>query len=247
MEVDRIYQEDCLETLGRMEDNSVDLIITSPPYNKGWWSYNKSERPREYSDFCTKARVINYGDCEDRWTPEEYEAWQRKVITECLRVLKPTGSLFYNHTEIQCRLLSINPTYVYDFPLKQTIVWDKGSTPRIDKSYFFPCTDWLYWIKKTEDAKPYFNRKEALFRRNVWTFAPDRRNSHPAPFPLALPENCILTCTKEGDVVYDPFMGSGTTAVAAKKHNRHYIGSELNTEYVAQAEKRLRDYKGKDR
>ena len=74
----------------------------------------------------------------------------------------------------------------------------------------------------------------------VWRFSPERNNNHPAPFPIELPENCILACSKEGDLVYDPFMGSGTTAVAAKKHNRHYIGSELSEEYVRKAEERLR-------
>jgi DNA modification methylase len=61
----------------------------------------------------------------------------------------------------------------------------------------------------------------------VWTLNPDKDNKFPAPFPIELPLNCILSCTDEGDVVYDPFMGSGTTALACKQTNRRYIGSEI--------------------
>lgn len=125
--------------------------------------------------------------------------------------------------------------------MKQLLIWDKGSTPKLDKSYFFPCTDWIFWIKKNAEARPYFDRKNTLFNRNVWRFNVDRINDHPAPFPIELPENCILACTKEGDIVLDPFMGSGTTALAAKKHGRHYIGFELNNKYIKQAEERLNE------
>ena len=77
-------------------------------------------------------------------------------------------------------------------------------------------------------------------QKNVWRLGADRTgNSHPAPFPIELPENIILACSKEGDIVLDPFMGSGTTALAAKKNNRHYLGFELNPDYIEEAEKRL--------
>lgn len=78
--------------------------------------------------------------------------------------------------------------------------------------------------------------------KNIWRFNAEKKNSHPAPFPIELPENCILACSKEGDVVLDPFMGSGTTAIAAKKHNRHYIGFELNQDYIDKANERISDF-----
>ena len=237
MELDKIYVEDCLATLDRMEDNSIDLIITSPPYNRGF--YNKHKKRSKW-DLCpTKSRVITYGDFDDNMSPEDYENWQREVISKCLMKLKPTGSLFYNHKDILCEHLTIHPKWVYDFPLKQTIIWDRGNTLTVGKDYFYPITEWIFWLKKDPEARPFFNRKEADFQKCIWKFSAEHSNNHPAPFPIELPQNIIKSCSKEGDIVYDPFMGSGTTALAAKMLGRHYIGSELNPEYAQMSEERL--------
>lgn len=231
---DIIYNLDVLEGFKRIPDSSIDLIVTSPPYNKGYWAKNRNLKNNEFN---TKSRRIEYGEFNDTMEPEEYEKWQREVLNECVRVIKPTGSIFYNHKDILSSLNTVHPTYVYDYAVKQVIVWDRKSTPSIDKRYFLPITEWIYWIKKDRDSKPYFDRKAAEFQKNIWSFPPDRNNDHPAPFPIELPENCILACTKEGDIVLDPFMGSGTTALAAKKHGRHYIGFELNAEYINNEDK----------
>ena len=92
MEIDKIYNEDCLETLARLEDSSIDLIITSPPYNKGAYA-----KPKKGGLWNT---TINYDNYNDALEPEEYVSWQKKIISECMRVLKPSGSLFYNHKDI---------------------------------------------------------------------------------------------------------------------------------------------------
>lgn len=230
MELDKIYVEDCLATLDRMEDNSIDLIITSPPYNRKWYQTTYGKKFRVDTD---------YGVYDDCLPPEEYEKWQREVISKCLQKLKPTGSLFYNHIDIQKNNLTIHPTYVYDFPLVQPIIWDKGSTPKVARNYFYPTIEYIFWFKKDYDSRPYFNRDDADFQNCVWHFLPQRFINHPAPFPLELPTNIIKSCSKEGDIVYDPFMGSGTTALAAKMLGRHYIGSELNPEYAQMSEERL--------
>lgn len=107
IELDRIYCEDCLDTLGKIDDISIDLIITSPPYNKGWWSPNKV-----HPSF-TKCREIDYGPTfTDKMPPEEYERWQRSILNECLRVIKPTGSIWYNHMDILSRNRCIHPIYI---------------------------------------------------------------------------------------------------------------------------------------
>lgn len=97
MEIDKIYNEDCLESLAKMEDNSIDLIVTSPPYNKNFYapSSGKSE-----SWSAMRGRQIPYDVYNDSMPPQDYANWQRKIISECIRVLKPTGSLFYNHKDI---------------------------------------------------------------------------------------------------------------------------------------------------
>ena len=230
---DIIHNEDCLVTMSKMEDNSVDLIVTSPPYNKGYWSSNRNMK----NGFGTKFRRIEYDGYDDCMLPSDYDDWQRKIITECLRVLKPTGSLFYNHQPIQKNHQEIFPKYIFDFPVKQTIIWNRKNTPKLDKSYFFPVIEYIFWVQKTKDCRVKFNRKNSIFNKVIWDFNPDRDNKFPAPFPIELPMNCILSCTDENDIVYDPFMGSGTTALACKQTNRRFIGSEVGDCEIS--EKRL--------
>ena len=96
MEIDKIYNEDCLETLAKMEDNSIDLIVTSPPYNKGlYWKDKKIGRTRSWN-----VTGIDYDSYQDSMSHDDYVDWQRNIISECIRVLKPSGSLFYNHKDI---------------------------------------------------------------------------------------------------------------------------------------------------
>ena len=97
MEIDKIYNEDCLETLARLEDSSIDLIITSPPYNKNFYAPS-SGSSNSWSSL--RGRQIPYDTYSDSMPPQEYESWQKKIISECMRVLKPSGSLFYNHKDI---------------------------------------------------------------------------------------------------------------------------------------------------
>ena len=238
MEINKIYNENCLETMAKMPDNFVDLIVTSPPYNKGYWSSNRNLN----NGFKTKARRIDYENYSDNLKPNDYDNWQKELIAECLRVLKPTGSFFYNHQPIQKNHQEVNPLFIYDFPLKQTIIWNRKNTPKLDKSYFFPITEYIFWLQKEKDSRVKFNRKKALFNTNVWNISPDVKNKFPAPFPEDLVNNCILSCTDEGDLVYDPFMGSGTTGLVASKLGRNYIGSEISAEYCEIINKRISDW-----
>lgn len=235
MEVNQIYQEDCLETLSKIPDNFVNLVVTSPPYNKNKWIKTKKDKKGHI-------REIKYDSYHDSKEQEEYIKWQKEIISECLRILKPDGSMFYNHIDILSDLTTIHPHYIYDFPVKQIIIWDRSNTPKLDKSYFYPITEYIFWLKKSKDAKPKFDRQNCSFQKCIWRIGPDTKNNHPAPFPLKLVSNCVLSCTEKGDIVYDPFMGSGTTAVSCVLHDRKYIGSEVSENYVKVAEKRLKPY-----
>lgn len=97
METNIIYNEDCLETLAKMKDNSIDLIVTSPPYNKNFYAPS-SGADKSWS--ALRGRQIPYDVYNDSMPPQDYENWQRNIISECIRVLKPSGSLFYNHKDI---------------------------------------------------------------------------------------------------------------------------------------------------
>jgi site-specific DNA-methyltransferase (adenine-specific) len=241
MEINKIYNEDCIETLKKMPDNFLDLIVTSPPYNKGYWSRNRQLSNQNI--FKTKSRRITYGDFDDNLQPEEYEKKQRDLINECLRVLKPSGSLFYNHIDILREHNTIHPKYIYDFPIKQIIIWDRASTPKIDISYFYPIGEYIFWLKKDKNSIPKFDRKNALFQKCIWKINPEKNNNHPAPFPLEIPTNIILATTNENDLVYDPYMGSGTTAIACVKTKRNYIGSELWSEYIDETNDKIKNLK----
>lgn len=115
MEIDKIYNEDCLETLAKMEDNSIDLIVTSPPYNKNFYAPS-SGADKSWS--ALRGRQIPYDVYNDSMPPQDYENWQRKIISECVRVLKTSGSLFYNHKDIlvggvlSVLLMSMNSMYI---------------------------------------------------------------------------------------------------------------------------------------
>ena len=231
-----IYNESCLNTLAKMPDNCIDCIVTSPPYNKSYWSKNQNIN----NGFKTKSRNITYGDFQDNLKPNEYIQQQKQVINECLRVLKESGSMFYNHIDILNNHTTIHPSYVYDFPLKQIIIWNRKNTPKLDASYFYPVTEYIFWIKKKNTSKPTLYRNNAQLKSNVWELPADAKNTHPAPFPVILAANCINATTNEGDLIYDPYMGSGTTAVASAMYNRNFIGSELYQPYIDMANKRLK-------
>lgn len=232
VELDTIYNEDCLSTLSRMEDESVDLIITSPPYNKGL--YSKRSKPGKWY------KTIDYADYNDAMPANEYAELQSVVMRECMRVLKPTGSFFYNHKDILCNGLTIHPTRVYSFPIHEVIVWDRGSSCMVDPHYFQPITEYIYWIVK-DHKQFYFNKAEAAQRTNVWRIPFEMNNPHPAPFPERLVANIVNTCSSTGGLVYDPYSGSCTTEVVAKKLHRHYVGSEISKTYIDYGLKRIQN------
>ena len=89
----------------------------------------------------------------------------------------------------------ISVTFIYLFYLS------KYKSIKLDKSYFFPVIEYIFWVQKTKDCRVKFNRKNSIFNKVIWDFNPDRDNKFPAPFPIELPMNCILSCTDENDIV----------------------------------------------
>ena len=235
MEINKIYNEDCLETLSKIEDNTIDLIVTSPPYNKGYYAPKNAKKSEVWGNL--DGRKISYDSYSDDMNPNDYENWQNKIISECIRVLKPHGSLFYNHKDIICNGEIIAPKWVYNFRIKQQIIWDRGSSPMLDPHYFFPINEWIYWIVK-EPKKTYFEKNNSKFKNSIWKIITDT-NPHPAPFPEIMCGNIINCASKENDLIYDPFMGSGTTAICSIKYKRNFIGSEISEKYCNMANKRI--------
>lgn len=231
--VNRVICSNCLKAMGEMPDESVNLIITSPPYNKG-----SADRKCSKSDSWSKAN-IDYGIFKDNLPEEEYQKWQKDIIKECLRVLRKEGSIFYNHKPRIVNHKVIFPhEWLLDFNIRQMIIWDRKNTPVLEPIRFMPTVEYIFWITK-ERKTPKFNPKAFQFKE-VWRISPDSGNEHPAPFPLEIPKRCIIACSDEGDMVLDPFLGSGTSAVASKELGRNFIGIELNPTYCKIAEDRLR-------
>ena len=203
--------------------------------NNGFKSFNH----KNSTTIKTKSRRIEYGVYDDNVNPQEYIKNQKEVIKECLRVLKNDGSLFYNHIDILSEHQTKHPVWVYDFPIKQVIIWNRKNTPKLDKSYFFPITEYIFWIQKTENSRTKFNRKVSIFNSNIWGINPDVKNKFPAPFPKELVKNCVLTTTNKGDIVLDCYSGSGTTALVCVKTSRNYIGIELNPKFIEDTNERI--------
>lgn len=191
METNVIYNEDCLETLKRFENESIDLVVTSPPYNKNAYASASGDTK---SWGALRGRQIAYDKYNDAMEPAEYENWQKNVISECLRVLKPTGSIFYNHKDILVNGLIVSPKWVYDFPVHQQLIWDRGSSLANDPHYFQPITEYIYWIVK--DVKQFiFNKDKSAYRQSVFKVNFEKNTNHPAPFPMRLINSLIASCT----------------------------------------------------
>lgn len=231
---------DVLEGLRQLDDESIDLIITSPPYNK--MGLNGNQKGVKW------VGTIDYGNDKniDNKPEDEYQKWQIDILNECFRVLKKDGSMFYNHKN---RIIKgtgeISNPYSWiiktDFKVRQEIIWDRGSTGDVNRRRYLPTTEKIFWLTKSE--KPIFDRKiDTPFKKEVWSFPFSTNTEHPAPFPIELPNNIIHCIKNDRNItVLDPFMGSGTVAVSAKQYGCNYIGFELLPEYIEMSEKRIRE------
>jgi len=246
LDVNQIYKVDVLDGLKQLDDCSVDLIITSPPYNLRGFQ-NRAYRHDAKNDIWNKS--IDYGgDIELDNKPEnEYEDWQVQVLNECFRVLKPDGSMFYNHkTRVNKNKISFPLEWINrsDFICRQIITWDRSSSVNMDKCRYVPCTEYIFWLIKQRKNPRFKRQNDTLFPTEVWKFAPAIKNSHPAPFPVELPDNIIPNVAQgERILVLDPFMGSGSVAVSAVKNGCDYIGFDLFDEYIEMANERIEKLK----
>ena len=163
-----------------------------------------------------------------------YVKWQRQCLTEMVRLLRPNGAIFYNHKwRVQNGLLQDRSDIVAGFPVRQIIIWQRAGGINFNPGYFLPNYEVIYLI-----AKPEFRlAPKANAIGCIWRITQENDNPHPAPFPVDLAARCIES-VGEGPVL-DPFMGSGSTAIAAEQANVDWIGIERSEEYVKMAYDRL--------
>lgn len=230
--VDTIYCWDALSFLSQMETESVNCIVTSPPYNlaerRDLWTSSKK------ADWHAMKLRAGYDAFDDAMPRKEYVKWQRGCLKEMLRILHPTGAIFYIHKwRVVDKLLLDCSELVAGFPVRQIIIWNRGSGHNHNPAFFTPSYEVVYLI-----PGPDFRvSKKAAHLFDVWNIQADRNNPHPAPFPVELARRCIMAT--DGPLVVDPFIGSGTTAVAALELGRHYIGCDISPRYVEEARRRL--------
>lgn len=228
------------ETMDALPDSSVHLMVTSPPYNVG-------------------------KDYDQDLTLEDYREFLRRVMAEVYRTLVPGGRLCFNVANLGRRPYLPLHRYVIEdlldlgFLMRGEIIWDKGSgagsstawgswasatnpTLRDVHEYILVLCKENWRRPRVEGRQPTITRDDFLeCTRSVWQFPPEsaRRVGHPAPFPVELPRRCIELYTFSGEVVLDPFMGSGTTAIASMQTGRTFVGYETSADYRDLACRRL--------
>ena len=228
MELNKIYCESNLETMARMPDNFIDLTVTSPPYNLGEKHHTGNNKFKAYDEYI------------DDMSEPEYQQQQINVLNEIYRATKQGGSVMYNHKNRIRNGKQISP-YEWllktDWTIKQEIVWYNRSQ-NFDKCRFYPMTERIYWLSKGIETDFY---NEIGFSDLISDLASGTDKEHKRAFPIILAQR-FISCFKKAEIIFDPYMGSGTTAIAAIKEKRNYIGSEISSEYVELANKRLDPY-----
>ncbi len=249
--INNLFNGDCYELLKNLDDNSVDLIVSSPPYNIG----------KSY---------------EQRQNLNEYLEKQSAVLKECHRVLKPTGSIFWQvgvyvdgdggHVPLDIKFFNILDSF--GMSMRNRIVWLRPHGLHATKRFSCRYETMLWFVKDAKNYKfnldpikvpqKYQNKKAWKGDRkgeltcdpigknpgDVWAFRNVKHNHeeqtcHPCQFPEDMIERIVLATTEQGDVVLDPYMGTGTVAVVAKNFGRNYAGAEIDSEYYRTAQLRI--------
>lgn len=227
MELNKIYNEDCLIGMQRIPDGSVDLVVTSPPYNLGSTHHTGNNRFSPY---------------KDDYPEEQYQQMQIQMLNELYRVLKEGGSVMYNHKN---RIRDGKQITPYEwilqtpFTIKQEIVWLNGSQ-NFDKCRFYPMTERVYWLSKGTSTDFHNNiNHHDYFDKSEWESV-GTNAEHKRAFPLKFAQSMIF-CFDNAKTILDPYMGSGTTAIACIREKRNFIGFELNKEYYEASIKRIKN------
>jgi len=228
MELNKIYCESNLYTMAKMPDNFVDLTVTSPPYNLGVKHHTGNKKFEAYDEYV------------DDLPEQEYQDQQIKMLNELHRVTKEGGSVMYNHKNRIRNGLQITP-YEWllktDWTIKQEIVWFNGSQ-NFDKCRFYPMTERIYWLSKgtNTDFINEINQHDLIKDNSEGT-----DKEHKRSFPISLAQRFIF-CFPNAKIIYDPYMGSGTTAIASIKEKRDWIGSEISGKYAESSTQRIKPY-----
>ncbi|HII53692.1 site-specific DNA-methyltransferase [Candidatus Micrarchaeota archaeon CG08_land_8_20_14_0_20_49_17] len=242
IQTNSIYNGDCLDYMKTLPDECIDLIITDPPFNIG----------KKYDSYADNLRF------------EEYLKWCYNWLDECVRILKSSGALYlFNYPENNAYLKVYLDKRMH---FRRWLTWhyhtntghSKKNYTRTQHSILFYTKGENYAFNKEDVAQPYKNPTDKRIQKliaqgkngtgpydvfifNIVKNVSREKTEHIAQLPLGLVEIFVKASSKPGQVVCDPFMGSGTIAVAAKKNARKYMGCEISKKYCGIIEKRLSD------
>ena len=246
LELNNIHQGDCVELLKRIPDNSVDLIFADPPYNL------------QLNGDLFRPDTSKVDAVDDEWDKfdsfAEYDQFTNQWLTECHRVLKPTGSIwvigsYHNIFRVGTALQNIG------FWILNDIIWVKTNPmPNFKGTRFNNAHETLIWATKSQSSKFTFHyhsmkvMNDDLQMRSDWVIPICQGNerikvngmkAHSTQKPEELLYRVLISSSNPGDIVLDPFSGSGTTAAVAKRLDRNYIGFEQDEFYISVARERL--------
>jgi len=233
----RLYNDDCILKLKTLPDKSVDLIFADPPYNLSGEKYLTTQNG--------KISKLHKGDWD---VIDDIDSFNEAWISECVRVLSDTGTIWisgtlHNHPSVGVALKKLKLWLIND------VIWYKrNATPLLSTNRLAPSTELIWFASKSK--KYFFNYKLAKEinggkqMRNLWEINAERHKTiHKTEKPESLLERIVLIASEEGQVVLDPFLGSGTTGVVAKRNNRKFIGIELDKTYFEIAKERISNAK----
>ena len=232
--INKIFCGDSLTVMRQMPDNCIGLAVTSPPYNLKNSSGNGMSANTKSGKWAGNPLQNGYSHYSDNIPNDEYADWQHDCLKEMYRLIKEDGAIFYNHKwRVQNGLIQDRKDIIRDLPVRQIIIWRRKGGFNFNPGYFLPTYEVIYLI-----TKPKFKlAPKANACGDIWEFTQEMKNKHPAPFPVALIER-VISSTK-AEIILDPFMGSGTTAIAALRLKRKFIGIELSPYYCEMAQKRI--------
>jgi site-specific DNA-methyltransferase (adenine-specific) len=228
-----LQQGNCIELMQSLKTNSIDLIFADPPYNLSGDGYLTTQNG--------KVAKLHKGNWD---VIDDIHLFNEKWIKECIRILSEEGTIWisgtlHNHPSVGVILKKLGLWIIND------VIWYKrNSTPLLSKNRLAPSTELIWVASKTK--KYFFNYDLAKKlnggkqMKNLWEINAEKHKTiHPTEKPETLLERIILIASKEGDTVLDPFMGSGTTGVVAKRLNRKFIGFEIDSKYFEIAKNRI--------
>ena len=240
--INRAIQGDCLEVMGKIPDNSIDVTFADPPFN-------------------LRKKYSNYYDQQET---DVYLSWCKGWLAEMFRITKPTGSVFVHNVP---KWLIYFGSYLNEFAVfRHWIAWDAMGPP-LGKTLLPTHYGILYYVKSDEFKfydirmlhrrcrkchyvlQDYGGKKDQMHQfgplaSDVWTDIhrirhKKRRDEHPCQLPVHLLERLLLMSSDEGDIILDPFVGTGTTAIAAKRLGRKFVGIDIDPKYVEITNRKL--------